>query len=168
MERYCGYLQAGLRSKTHPWANLNNWVLHRAYIEHIDINFNLDNKGNITRLSRYEKVFDECELSFCQEILNFRTDENSDPHSILRPPHYELFQPDKLLCSKIARYLSVIINCAASKIQKKIPANIPSWGKVRIANGGDSIRAASSSRRPEKERNISFVRVCYLNLFSAI
>ena len=85
---------------------------------------------------------------------------NSDPHSILRPPRDAFFQPDKLLYSKIAQYLSLIINQPASKIQKKIPANIPSWGKVRIANGGDSIRAASSSQRPEKERNMSFVRVC--------
>src|ERR1700678_2289010 len=87
---------------------------------------------------------------------------NSDPHSILRPPRYAMFQPDNLLHSKIARYLSVVINQPQSKIQKKIPANLPSWGKVRIANGGDFIRAASSSRRPEKEQNMSFVRVCLL------
>lgn len=88
---------------------------------------------------------------------------NSDPHSILRPPRDAFFQPDKLLYSKIAQYLSLIINQPASKIQKKIPANIPSWGKVRIANGGDSIRATSSSRRSEIERNMSFIRVrCFL------
>jgi len=93
---------------------------------------------------------------------------NSDPHSILRPPRYAMFQPDNLLRSKIARYLSVVINQPRSKIQKKIPANLPSWGKVRIANGGDSIRAASSSRRPEKERNMSFVRVCCFLQFERI
>jgi hypothetical protein len=85
---------------------------------------------------------------------------NSDPHSILRPPRNELFQPNKDLRSKIARYLSVVINQPPSKIKKKIPTNIASWGKVRIANGGDSIRTASTSRRPETERNMSFVRVC--------
>ena len=64
MERYCGYLQAGLRSKSHPWANLNNRVLHKAYIEQIDIYYNLDNELNSTsnrHLSQYEKVFDQCE-----------------------------------------------------------------------------------------------------------
>jgi hypothetical protein len=64
MERYCGYLQAGLRSKTHPWANLNNRVLHKAYIEQIDIFYNLDKELNITsnrHLSKYEMVFDQCE-----------------------------------------------------------------------------------------------------------
>ena len=65
MERYCGYLQAGLQSKTHPWENLNNHVLHKAYIEQIDIFFNLDNELNVSlasnrHLSQYEKVFDQC------------------------------------------------------------------------------------------------------------
>ncbi|KAJ7077173.1 hypothetical protein B0H15DRAFT_755284, partial [Mycena belliarum] len=35
MERYCGFLQAGLRSKRFPWANLNNVVLQKAYLEQL-------------------------------------------------------------------------------------------------------------------------------------
>jgi hypothetical protein len=69
------------------------------------------------------------------------------------------FQLDKGLRSKIARYLSVVINQPYSKIEKKIPGNMPTWGKVRIANGGDSIRSGSASRFAEKERDMSFVRV---------
>jgi len=64
MERYCGYLQAGLRSQTHPWANLNNWILHKAYLEQINIYYNLDNDLKITasaHISQCEKVFDDCE-----------------------------------------------------------------------------------------------------------
>ena len=83
----------------------------------------------------------------------------SDPHSILRAPHCMSSQLDQCLHSKISRYLSVVISQPLSKIQKKIPADLPTWGKVRIANGGDSIRTASSSWRPEKERNMSFVWV---------
>ncbi|KAF9528667.1 hypothetical protein CPB83DRAFT_727927, partial [Crepidotus variabilis] len=37
MERYCGRLQAGLRSHVYPWANLNNRILGRAYIDAIDL-----------------------------------------------------------------------------------------------------------------------------------
>ncbi|KAF7334036.1 hypothetical protein MVEN_02309100 [Mycena venus] len=33
MERYCGFLKRGLRSKSQPWANLNNRVLNYAYLE---------------------------------------------------------------------------------------------------------------------------------------
>ena len=48
----------------HPWANLNNQVLHKAYLEQIDIYYDLDNDLKITsdhHLSLREKVFKECE-----------------------------------------------------------------------------------------------------------
>jgi hypothetical protein len=63
MERYCGYLQAGLKSRTHPWANLNNRVLHKAYLEQIDIYYDLQDGLTITSstdLKRGEKIFDMC------------------------------------------------------------------------------------------------------------
>jgi hypothetical protein len=41
MERYCGYLQASLRSHVHPWTNLNHRVLHKAYLEVIDVFYGL-------------------------------------------------------------------------------------------------------------------------------
>ncbi|KAJ3506832.1 hypothetical protein NLJ89_g6648 [Agrocybe chaxingu] len=63
MERYCGYLQAGLQSKTHPWSNLNNRVLHKAYLEQIDIYYGLKNDLDLTsgELSQVETMFPECE-----------------------------------------------------------------------------------------------------------
>jgi hypothetical protein len=44
MERYCGYLQAGLRSHSHPWMNLNNRILHKAYMEFTDIFYGLEDQ----------------------------------------------------------------------------------------------------------------------------
>ena len=63
MEHYCGYLQAGLHSQSHPWANLSNRVLHKAYLDQIDVYYDLDNDLTITSskdLGRGEKVFDDC------------------------------------------------------------------------------------------------------------
>jgi hypothetical protein len=62
MERYCAYLQAGLRSRSHPWANLNNRVLHKAYLEQIDLYYGLEDDLTVTskELQRGERVFDEC------------------------------------------------------------------------------------------------------------
>ena len=62
MERYCGYLQAGLHSRSHPWANLNNRILHKAYLEQIDVYYGLEDDLTITSkdLRRGEKVFDGC------------------------------------------------------------------------------------------------------------
>lgn len=92
-------------------------------------------------------------------LLKFKLTIDSDPHSILRPPCHMSFQLDKALRLKIARYLTVVINQPYSKIEKKIPMDMPTWGKVRIANGGDSIRTGSASRSSERERDMSFVRV---------
>ena len=64
MERYCAYLQAGLRSRSHPWANLTNRILHKAYLEQIDLYYGLEDDLAITsnelELQRGERVFDEC------------------------------------------------------------------------------------------------------------
>ena len=63
MECYCGYLQAGLRSHTHPWANLNNRLLHKAYLEQIDIYYDLQDDLTITSftgLKRGEKIIEGC------------------------------------------------------------------------------------------------------------
>ena len=76
MERYCGYLNAGLRSRRHPWANLNNRVLHKAYLEQIDIYYDLDNDLKITsdhHLSQQEKVFKECVYFFAAKASTYES-----------------------------------------------------------------------------------------------
>jgi hypothetical protein len=65
MERYCGVLQAGLRSRSAPWANLNNLVLHKAYLEQLGVLYDLDEElSSVKRakgsLSRTEFVYDGC------------------------------------------------------------------------------------------------------------
>ena len=81
-----------------------------------------------------------------------------DPHSILCPPYRASFHPDKLLCSKIARYFTAVVNKPASTIEKHLPSFMSTWGKVRVAGSGDSIRAASNKSWKEG-RNMSYVRV---------
>jgi hypothetical protein len=63
MERYCGYLQASLKSKISPWADLNSRILHKAYLDQIYIFYDL-NTGNsqVDQLSRGERIFPTCEL----------------------------------------------------------------------------------------------------------
>ena len=96
-------------------------------------------------------------------LLKSELMKGSDPHSILRPPFCKSFQLDQALRSKIVQYNLVIINQPYSKILKHIPASMPMWGKVQIANGGNSIRSGLASRSIEKERDMSFVRVCSQN-----
>jgi hypothetical protein len=176
MERYCGYLQAGLRSRSHPWANLNNRVLHKAYLDQIDIYYDLEDDLTITSepkdLRRGEKVFDDCRFHFFPYSMLHLT-KSSDQHSILRPPYKKSYTLSDALKSKISRYFSAVMEQKSAKIRKQLPENLPSWGKVRIAGGGDRIRTAAG-RNLDRERNMSYVRVrlpidqitsAYLNFF---
>jgi hypothetical protein len=70
MERYCGFLKSALRSKQSPWANLNNIILHRAYLEQLDARYDVADELSSphTRthgLSCSEHKFDNCASSNC-------------------------------------------------------------------------------------------------------
>jgi hypothetical protein len=69
MERFCGFLQAGLRSRRFPWSNLNKRVLHLSYLSQLKVKFNLKDEleelGQLRRdieLSRNEREYAGCEL----------------------------------------------------------------------------------------------------------
>jgi hypothetical protein len=68
MERYCGLLQGGLRSRSQPWANLNNQIIHKAYLEMIDMYYDLDHgltrSSKVDGLTRGEIVYETCKLLF--------------------------------------------------------------------------------------------------------
>lgn len=64
MERYCGYLQAGLKSDRHPWANLNKRIIHQAYVDQVELIYDLgkSKKDQSNQIGRYDKIFDKCKL----------------------------------------------------------------------------------------------------------
>jgi hypothetical protein len=72
MERYCGSLQGQLRSRSYPWANLNNLVLNRAYLEMIDMRYNLTSGSSqcSADLTRGEKVYNSCMSFLSSSIQN--------------------------------------------------------------------------------------------------
>ncbi|KIK73740.1 hypothetical protein PAXRUDRAFT_83079, partial [Paxillus rubicundulus Ve08.2h10] len=37
MEHFCGMLQNSLQSQSRPWSNLNNSLLHMAYLEQLGV-----------------------------------------------------------------------------------------------------------------------------------
>lgn len=65
MERYCGFLKGALRSKKSPWANLNNIVLHRSYLEQLDALYDVSEElstpnHRINGLASTEYKFPSC------------------------------------------------------------------------------------------------------------
>jgi hypothetical protein len=78
----------------------------------------------------------------------------------LRPPQLNRFQPGNELKWAISGYFKQLNPGASRKqIENALPNIMPSWGKVRIAQGGDAIRTSSASNNPDRERNTAFVRV---------
>lgn len=66
MERYCGFLKRGLRSRRFPWANLNNRVLHYAYLEQIGNRYDLTDELELFGRhghgpSKSDQVYPHCE-----------------------------------------------------------------------------------------------------------
>jgi hypothetical protein len=66
MERFCGILQLGLRSRSQPWANLDKRILHMSYMGQVGARYNLQDElttygehtGDSAR--RNEKIYPEC------------------------------------------------------------------------------------------------------------
>jgi hypothetical protein len=77
MERFCGYMQSGLRSRRHPWANLNNRVLKLAYLEQLSARYDLTDelslhkKTDKTKLSLSEKMYEDCESLIWVTVLHY-------------------------------------------------------------------------------------------------
>ncbi|KAF7335395.1 hypothetical protein MVEN_02192100 [Mycena venus] len=145
MERYCGFLKAGLRSRVYPWSNLNNRALNYTYLEQIGVRYDLSDElelyGRRHGLSNSEKSF-----------ANY-------PHIVLRYPVQKTYQPDDDLTGRIAAYFGFVFSKPTSTFRSILPKIMPSWGKLRILGGGDSIRSASAPRKgPQIERNSSYVR----------
>jgi hypothetical protein len=64
MERYCGRLQAGLRCHAHPWTNLSNRILHKAYLESIVVFYGLEDESimALKTVPEEETHYPDCEL----------------------------------------------------------------------------------------------------------
>lgn len=161
IERYCGFLQSNLRSKTHPWSNLNNLVLHRSYLSQLASRYDLEEEFSGPHqpgeLSRGERKYPGCMLPNILYLACSITDIwDIDDMTILRPPFSRKANVNATQLLKIAKYFEAVLN-------KKIPvSSLPpfsSWGKVRIDERGDSIRRAPTSSSNNTDRDNTYVRV---------
>ncbi|KAF7340500.1 hypothetical protein MSAN_02121400 [Mycena sanguinolenta] len=143
MERYCGLLQAGLRSKRFPWANLNRNVLHVAYLEQLNARYDLEEELSQAKQSGPRK-------------LEYRY--NNYPLAVLIPPYKRHYTPESELRNCIADHFAALVGKRRKDILPLLPEIIPSFGKLRILDG-DSIRTASAGGDGSTaERDMSFVR----------
>jgi len=164
LERYCGFLSQGLHSKRQPWSNLNKRVLHMAYLGQLAARYDLDDELSSPsdeirgQLSCKERIYDKCTYASNVNMIFIKPTDWShlDPMSILQVPFYRQYHPSDILRKKIAGYFSSVLQTPRKDIIYHLPTIFSAWGKVRIANGGDSVR---SSRIVDQERDSSYVRV---------
>ncbi|KAJ7202160.1 hypothetical protein GGX14DRAFT_544608 [Mycena pura] len=147
IERYCGFLKHGLRSKSHPWPNLTKRILSYAYLEQLGVRFDLEA---------------ELSLVFPKKVGLSRREFMHDHYdrSILGNPYQKLHKPCDELKMKIAQYLTNLVGAGVTKraVRAILPNTMPRWGKVRIIDG-DAIRAASVSELgADTSRDNTFVR----------
>ncbi|KAF7340818.1 hypothetical protein MSAN_02111100 [Mycena sanguinolenta] len=143
MERYCGILQAGLRSKRFPWSNLNNNVLHVAYLEQLNARYDLEDE-----LSRSKNLGAKKGEYTCEAY----------PQAILIPPYKREYKPDESLRTAIALHFAELLGKCPKDILPLMPETIPSFGKLRVRSG-DSIRSHSAcGDGSTAERNMSYIR----------
>ncbi|KAH7917964.1 hypothetical protein BV22DRAFT_1187293 [Leucogyrophana mollusca] len=130
MERFCGVLQSGLRSRRHPWSNLNKRLLHMTYLDQLTARYDLTH-----------------------ELATF------DPGFVLRPPYQKSHQIDLNLRRQLATYYAQVLGKRSSEVSRRLPVMLSSAGKVRIRQGGDSIRTRLASRNLEQpERKACYIR----------
>ncbi|OJT08402.1 hypothetical protein TRAPUB_690 [Trametes pubescens] len=141
MERYCGLLGPSIRSRRHPYASLNRYVLDSARLDHIKL------------------------LYQAHEVLSLRKPPVKEAVSIpgyptcVVLPACKVLVPDRGLIDKIVSALCTRYAATPAAIRTALPLEVQQWGKLRILNDGDTIRAAELVAEAEDGRDASFIRV---------
>ncbi|KAI0070886.1 hypothetical protein K474DRAFT_1737601 [Panus rudis PR-1116 ss-1] len=146
MERYCGILKRALKSRRHPWRNLDHYVHQTACLTQLRFKYTLDEelgyKVDSDNLKNGERTFPDYPLSILGSPLNKN----------YKPTTEEWHEIAKLINNQLKTHLRSVKNELSRSF-----STIPSWGRVRIAEGGDSIRCLSHENKTG-ERDASCVR----------
>ncbi|KZV89279.1 hypothetical protein EXIGLDRAFT_796478 [Exidia glandulosa HHB12029] len=139
MERHCGRIVRAVRSRKHPWASLNNFVLAEAQLETVQSLYNLDNDfftgpNHHIRAAGSFARFTDCTSS--PSTRDMRA-----PGALSHVPSYPIPR---------------ISACKRSSAMSRLPHYIEEWGKVRRLDGGDTMHAADLI--VNEERDMTFVR----------
>ena len=76
LEHYCGTLKTALKSKRHPWGNLNKQVLNITYLQQMRVRYQVLQElpsyswNNTEQVSEYELELEDCAPSCRNECQN--------------------------------------------------------------------------------------------------
>ncbi|KAJ7131032.1 hypothetical protein C8R44DRAFT_904086 [Mycena epipterygia] len=145
MERYCGSLQPGIRSRRFPWASLDRYVVEQAQLTQIMTVYNVS-----SQLSLVEPRT-EIPGSFSDPLY---------PSCILLPPKSPA-RSDVNQLKTIAAALATRFDARMREVTVALQgALVEEWGKVRWVDSdeGDTMRSCSLGITAEDSRDATYVR----------
>ncbi|KAJ7780645.1 hypothetical protein DFH07DRAFT_729285 [Mycena maculata] len=145
MERYCGSIQPGIRSRRFPWASMDRYVLENA---------------QLTQIKTVYNVFDELSLTEPRSEIPGSLTDPMYPSCILLPPRSSA-RPDDAQIKTIAAALSTRSGAVMRDVTNALKkADIEEWGKVRRIDSeeGDTMRSCSLGTMAEDSRDATYVR----------
>lgn len=175
MERYCGVLQPAIRSRRHPFATLNRYVLDDARLKHIKVLYPAAKEsltlkpadlegysGAICVRSSHGGSCKPSVVSFVQ-----RPNRHTDETFALLPSHrvctFERGVTDKIISMLCTRYTTT-----RRVIREVLPQTYEEWARLKIEPDGDIVHAAAyhqddmtTTSTSHDSRNATFVRVSF-------
>ncbi|KAJ7480049.1 hypothetical protein B0H11DRAFT_1725244 [Mycena galericulata] len=146
MERFCGTIQPGIRSRRFPWASMDRYILEIAQLTQIKAIYNV---GQVLSLRDPPA---EIVGSFSDPLY---------PSCILLPPKSPSLRPDAGQLRSIAAALSTRTGAKMPQVNKALKdAIIEEWGKVRRIDSdeGDTMKSCSLGSITEDARDATYVR----------
>jgi hypothetical protein len=166
-ERFCGRLLPHIRSRRHPFSNIDNFVVASAKLSQIKIMYNLDEELSLrpknAEALRGSFSHPSCtSLSSCSTQTPFLTAIGLlDPRYVLLPPQRPsstILQPvENKIAIHFATRFSQNVNTVRRYLKRE---NITQWARVQRLAGGDLMYASELFFQAEDRRDATYVRVC--------
>ena len=165
-ERFCGRLLPEIRSRRHPFSNIDNYVVASAKLSQIKIMYNLDDELSL-RPKKAEALrgsfsHPSCMLLSYSTLTPFLTAIGLlDPRYVLLPPQRPSSTIPQPVANKVAIHFATRFSQNVNTVRRYLKQeNITQWARVQLLAGGDFMYASELFIQAEDRRDATYVRVC--------
>jgi hypothetical protein len=165
-ERFCGRLLPEIRSRRHPFSNIDNFVVASAKLSQIKIVYNLDEELSLlpkkAEVLRGSFSHPSCTSMSCSTQILFLTAVGFlDPRYVLLPPQRPSSTIPQSVENKIAIHFATRFSQTVNTVRRYLKReNITQWARVQQLAGGDLMYASELFIQTEDRRDATYVRVC--------
>ena len=164
-ERFCGRLLPEIRSRRHPFSNIDNFVVASATLSQIKILYNLDEELSLrpkkAGVLRGSFSHPSCTSSHHTQISFLTTVGFLDSRYVLLPPQRPPSTIPQPVQNKIAIHFATRFSQNVNTVHQYLKQeNITQWARVQQLAGGDLMYASELFHQAEDHRDATYVRVC--------